>query len=137
MPSYIPILTARQRETLEYIRECFRETGMPPTVRQIAGEFGLASPSTVHAHLQNLVRLGKLYTRDVKGYATYFPTVEIPSGQSALYGAIGLLRAGAELEPEAIDEIERLLDILKASGWSGYITADAALASLLTKGATS
>jgi hypothetical protein len=83
------------------------------------------------------VRLGKLYTKDVKGYATYFPTVEIPSGHSTLNGAIGMLRAGAMVAPEVIDEIERLLDILRASGWSGYITADAALASLLTKGATS
>ena len=34
--------------------------GYPPTVREIGEAVGLASPSTVHAHLANLERAGLL-----------------------------------------------------------------------------
>ncbi len=51
-------LTGRQREVLEFIRESVRVTGYPPTVREICAELKLSAPSTVHAHLANLERLG-------------------------------------------------------------------------------
>ena len=51
-------LTARQEQVLEYIRECLRVNGYPPTVREICSALELSSPSTVHAHLANLERLG-------------------------------------------------------------------------------
>ena len=56
-------LTARQEQVLDYIRECVRANGYPPTVREICGALELSSPSTVHAHLANLERLG-LIRRD-------------------------------------------------------------------------
>lgn len=51
-------LTARQEQVLDYIRESVRVNGYPPTVREICGALRLSSPSTVHAHLANLERLG-------------------------------------------------------------------------------
>lgn len=51
-------LTKRQREAFEFIGRFMRRHGYPPTVREIGKELGLASPSTVHAHLNNLERLG-------------------------------------------------------------------------------
>ena len=51
-------LTARQEQVLAYIREYVRDNGYPPTVREICGALDLSSPSTVHAHLANLERLG-------------------------------------------------------------------------------
>jgi repressor LexA len=53
-------LTARQKEILEFIRESVRLTGYPPTVREICTQLHLSAPSTVHAHLANLERLGYL-----------------------------------------------------------------------------
>jgi repressor LexA len=44
-------LTARQEQVLAFIRECLRDNGYPPTVREICGALQLSSPSTVHAHL--------------------------------------------------------------------------------------
>jgi repressor LexA len=52
------MLTDRQREIYEYVVAYVDEHGYPPTVREIGGEVGLASPSTVHAHLANLERAG-------------------------------------------------------------------------------
>jgi repressor LexA len=54
------VLTARQREIYEFITEYVDGHGYPPTVREIGEKVGLASPSTVHAHLANLERAGYL-----------------------------------------------------------------------------
>ncbi len=56
-------LTPRQEQVLEFIRESVRVSGYPPTVREICAALELSSPSTVHAHLANLERLG-LIKRD-------------------------------------------------------------------------
>jgi len=56
-------LTRRQEQVLEFIRESVRVDGYPPTVREICAALSLSSPSTVHAHLANLERLG-LIRRD-------------------------------------------------------------------------
>jgi repressor LexA len=56
-------LTSRQEQVLEFIRESVRANGYPPTVREICTALHLSSPSTVHAHLANLERLG-LIKRD-------------------------------------------------------------------------
>jgi repressor LexA len=53
-------LTPRQREVLEVIEKFQRERGFPPSVREIGAEVGLTSPSTVHAHLSTLQKLGFL-----------------------------------------------------------------------------
>src|SRR5688500_9877779 len=53
-------LSPRQREILEFIEVQARDRGYPPSVREIGGAVGLTSPSTVHSHLNTLVRLGFL-----------------------------------------------------------------------------
>ncbi len=53
-------LTPRQREVLEVIEKFQRERGFPPSVREIGLAVGLTSPSTVHAHLSTLQKLGFL-----------------------------------------------------------------------------
>ena len=57
------MLTARQQEIWQFLVEYADGHGYPPTVREIGEEVGLASPSTVHAHLANLERVG-LIRRD-------------------------------------------------------------------------
>ncbi|MFP5254901.1 MAG: transcriptional repressor LexA [Acidimicrobiia bacterium] len=53
-------LTPRQREILEVIDQHQRDRGFPPSVREIGAAVGLTSPSTVHAHLASLEKLGFL-----------------------------------------------------------------------------
>lgn len=53
-------MTERQRAILDFLRRFVDEHGYPPTVREIGDAVGLASPSTVHAHLANLERAGLL-----------------------------------------------------------------------------
>jgi repressor LexA len=54
------VLTARQQEIWNFLVEYVDGHGYPPTVREIGDQVGLASPSTVHAHLANLERAGLL-----------------------------------------------------------------------------
>jgi repressor LexA len=53
-------LTGRQREIWSFLVDYVDRQGYPPTVREIGEAVGLASPSTVHAHLANLERAGLL-----------------------------------------------------------------------------
>jgi repressor LexA len=53
-------LTGRQREIWSFLLDYVDRHGYPPTVREIGEAVGLASPSTVHAHLANLERAGLL-----------------------------------------------------------------------------
>jgi repressor LexA len=53
-------LTSRQREIWTFVLDYVDRHGYPPTVREIGEAVGLASPSTVHAHLANLERAGLL-----------------------------------------------------------------------------
>jgi repressor LexA len=62
VPAETP-LTARQQEIWQFLVVYVEGHGYPPTVREIGEEVGLASPSTVHAHLANLERVG-LIRRD-------------------------------------------------------------------------
>jgi repressor LexA len=54
------MLTERQQQIWDYLVEYVDGHGYPPTVREIGERVGLASPSTVHAHLANLERAGLL-----------------------------------------------------------------------------
>jgi repressor LexA len=53
-------LTKRQQEIFDFIKKYSAKYGYPPTVRDIGKAVGLASSSTVHAHLANLERIGLL-----------------------------------------------------------------------------
>jgi repressor LexA len=54
------MLTGRQQEIWTFLTDYVGKHGYPPTVREIGEAVGLASPSTVHAHLANLERAGYL-----------------------------------------------------------------------------
>ena len=53
-------LTKRQQEIFDFIKRYSSSHGYPPTVRDIGKAVGLASSSTVHAHLANLEKVGLL-----------------------------------------------------------------------------
>jgi repressor LexA len=53
-------LTKRQQEIFDFIKRYSASHGYPPTVRDIGKAVGLASSSTVHAHLANLEKVGLL-----------------------------------------------------------------------------
>lgn len=54
------LLTSTQEAVLHYIREYIKNTGYPPTIREIADGVRLRSVSSVHHHLRTLEDLGFL-----------------------------------------------------------------------------
>ncbi|MFL5928683.1 MAG: transcriptional repressor LexA [Gaiellaceae bacterium] len=77
------MLTARQQEIWNYLVEYVDGHGYPPTVREIGEQVGLASPSTVHAHLANLERAGLLRRDPTKPRALELIGRERPEAQPA------------------------------------------------------
>jgi repressor LexA len=51
-------LTEKQEKILAFVRDCLRETGMPPTREEIAREFGFAVRASAEEHLRAIARKG-------------------------------------------------------------------------------
>ena len=62
-------LSKMQQRIYEYIADCIREQGYPPSVREIGDAVGLKSPSTVHFHLKHLEEAGVIEKGAGKGRA--------------------------------------------------------------------
>jgi repressor LexA len=120
-------LTGRQREIWSFLVDYVDRHGYPPTVREIGEAVGLASPSTVHAHLANLERAGLLRRdptkpralelvgreRSVEGVAAELPKLPL-LGQIA---AGGPLLAEENVEDEiAVPETLRGDFLLRVKG---------------------
>ena len=58
-----PVLTARQREIYNFLKDKILNRGYGPTVREIGAEFGISSPNGVMCHLKALEKKG-LITRE-------------------------------------------------------------------------
>ncbi len=82
-------LTKRQQEIFDFIKRYSAKYGYPPTVRDIGKAVGLASSSTVHAHLANLEKIGLLRRDPSKPRA-----IEMLDRGSPTTGSCGALSAG-------------------------------------------
>ena len=108
-------LTKRQQEVVAFIRRYAAEQGYPPTVRDIGKALGLASPSTVHAHLANLERAGQLRRDPTKPRALEL----LGSRVAGVVEAAGLPLVGrvAAGQPILADEnIEEYLNVPALAG---------------------
>ncbi len=97
-------LTGRQQEIWDYLVEYLEGHGFPPTVREIGGAVGLASPSTVHAHLANLERAGLLRRDPTKpralelvGLRRETPPASEPAAEVRRLPLLGQIAAGGPL----------------------------------------
>jgi repressor LexA len=121
------MLTDRQQQIWNYLVEYVDGHGYPPTVREIGEEVGLASPSTVHAHLANLERAGllrrdptkpralELIGRDRAAEATRAaPADGGTDGGSVRLPLVGEIAAGAPLLAE--QNIEEYLTFPSSAG---------------------
>jgi len=101
------MLTARQQEIWQFLVEYTDGHGYPPTVREIGEAVGLASPSTVHAHLANLERGGLLKrdpskprALDLIGHRTVSAPAAAPAEELHRLPLLGQIAAGSPLLAE-------------------------------------
>ena len=115
------MLTGRQREIFDFVSEYVRERGYPPTVREIGEAVGLASPSTVHAHLANLERAGLLKRDPTKPRALEVVGRTGRSGRAQSLPLVGEIAAGGPLLAE--ENIEDYLEVpeLLAAGGADFL----------------
>jgi repressor LexA len=93
------MLTRKQREILEKIRDFSRRNGYFPTVREIAAATGLSSPATVQAYLGRLRRRGALHKEGRSwSLADEFPGALPPGGECLAVPLVGMVPAGPALE---------------------------------------
>ena len=101
----VPNLTPKQKEVLDYIVSFINERGFPPSFREIASGLDLASPSTVHVHIQALRERGYLRASQNGSNRELEPTDKaIRWGRSVILPLSGLITAGQPIE--AIEEKE-------------------------------
>jgi repressor LexA len=86
-------LTKRQQEIFDFIKNYSANHGYPPTVRDIGKAVGLASSSTVHAHLANLEKLGILRRDPSKPRAIELLDRAASSVSGAVEGAVDNVRS--------------------------------------------
>jgi len=116
-------LTPRQQAILEFVNEHCSSHGYPPTVREIGSAVGLASSSTVHAHLANLERMGHLRRDPTKPRALGLvgrdaPVVQaVPDAPVRILPLVGQIAAGTPILAEQnVEEEIGVPELLTASG---------------------
>ncbi|NLB53236.1 MAG: transcriptional repressor LexA [Syntrophomonadaceae bacterium] len=95
-------LTDRQKRIMEFIKKQIRESGYPPSVREIGQAVGLKSSSTVHGHLVHLEEMG-LLKRDPSKPRTVIPVEnqEVTMVRDTAYlPVIGTVAAGTPILAE-------------------------------------
>jgi repressor LexA len=111
-------LTKRQQEIFDFIKKYSAKYGYPPTVRDIGKAVGLASSSTVHAHLANLEKIG-LLRRDPSKPRALELLDRVGEGVKSLVQPSGLPLVGhvAAGQPVLAEEnIEDYVDVPAAAG---------------------
>jgi repressor LexA len=112
-------LTKRQQEIFDFIKRYSAKHGYPPTVRDIGKAIGLASSSTVHAHLANLEKVGLLRRDPSKPRAIELLVDRAKRAKTAIDSAtggalplVGQVAAGAPvLAEENIEEYVQIPDL--------------------------
>ena len=115
------MLTGRQQEIWDFLVDYVDRHGYPPTVREIGERVGLASPSTVHAHLANLERAGYLKRDPTKPRALELTGLQRRQGgkvaQSEALPLVGQIAAGGPmLAEENVEEYVALPEQLCGGG---------------------
>jgi len=118
------MLTGRQQEIWDFLVDYVDAHGYPPTVREIGEAVGLASPSTVHAHLANLERLGLLRRDPTKPRAIELldkAAAAVAGGVRTALGGGGLPLVGSVAAGQPIlaeENIEEYIEVPAVAGGS-------------------
>lgn len=98
-------LTPKQKDVLDYIIQFINDRGYAPSFREIADGLALASPSTVHVHIQALRSRG--FLKSGGAARELEPTDKaVRWGKSVVLPLAGLITAGLPIE--AIEERETM-----------------------------
>ena len=106
-------LTKRQQEIFDFIKKYSAGHGYPPTVRDIGKAVGLASSSTVHAHLANLEKLGLVRRDPTKPRAIELLDRAVDAAKNVVAGHSGLPLVGRVAAGQPITAEENIEDYIE------------------------
>ncbi len=120
LPKYTNIcshmLTKRQEQILDFIRDHSRDNGFPPSVREIGERFGL-SPATIHDHIKALERKGALERTANRSRSLVVAEHRVAHTTPTDVPVVGRVAAGAPiLAEENIEDVVRLPEGWAADG---------------------
>jgi len=109
-------LTKRQEEILDFIVERVRDEGFPPTLKEIAAQFGLASPNAARDHVLALERKGFLKRTGEKSRAlTLDPSLRAAAAAAPRgWPLVGVVPAGSPILAE--ENFEGYVDLNELFG---------------------
>lgn len=116
------VLSGKRREILDFIGQCLRERGYPPSVREIGAAVGLASSATVHSHLAVLQKEGFLIKDPTKPRAItvqYDPASGVAMASTPVRSVplVGAVAAGTGvLAEENVEELYSLPEEFTGTG---------------------
>lgn len=97
-------LTKRQREILDFINEFLADHKYAPSIREIGEHFGLSSPATVHAHIENLKQKGFLTNSFNESRSIELLNTGVNLAEAIELPLAGLITAGEPIEAVESDE---------------------------------
>ena len=112
-------LTKRQQEIFDFIKKYSARYGYPPTVRDIGKAVGLASSSTVHAHLANLEKVGLLRRDPSKPRAIELLDKAVETAKAAVGRPNGLPLVGHVAAGQPILAEENIEDYVQTPEYAG------------------
>ena len=106
------MLSESQQQGLDYIRDTVNGRGYPPSVREIGEAVGLNSPSTVHSHLNSLVKAGAIRKDPSKPRALVVLDEQAPTTADSRVRDIPLLgRIAAGTPILAAEQVESVMPL--------------------------
>jgi repressor LexA len=118
----VEVLSGKRQQILEFIADCQRQRGYPPSVREIGQAVGLNSSATVHTHLRVLQDEGYLERDPTKPRAikvNYEPSskLAIAAGPVRHVPLVGEVAAGTGvLAQENVEEVVALPEQFVGTG---------------------
>jgi repressor LexA len=103
-------LTTRQKEVLDFIRQQQRETGLPPSSREIQAYFGFQSQTAAMNHLRALERKGVINRTPGKARSAVDPSLRFLPGFRPV-PVLGQIPAGMPSEASETSEAKLGVDL--------------------------
>jgi repressor LexA len=103
-------LTERQRAVLNYIRQHQRETGFPPTSREIQRHFQFQSQTAAMNHLRALEKKGAIKRTPGKARSTVDPNFRFLTGLRSI-PILGQIPAGMPIDTSELSDASLAVDL--------------------------
>lgn len=113
-------MTKRQHEVLSFVVNYTKEHGYAPSIREVAEGVGVASPATVHEHLEALRASGHL--RRGEGMRSWAPTrLAAALARAVELPLLGVIAAGQPIEAVAEREAIAVPANFVVDGMNSYV----------------